>query len=325
MKTNIIYKYGLLLIALNVIMVNIASAGVPAILPIQGRLLGADGNPLADGTYQAILRIYNSSTGGVLLWQEDETFDVKNGIFSSMLGEQVPINIADSITGLWASVQIGLGTEELQPRMKIGSVPFSFKSGKSDSSAYSVNAQMSVHAVNADTSKFSKQADTASYAMNGVPVGVIMPFAGNPAQIPQGWLLCDGSALSSSDYPQLYSVISTFWGNGSSDTTGTKNFNLPDLRGLFLRGVDNGAGKDPDAQFRQPIQPGGNSGDIVGSFQDLSPSNSSTLNTSSSNQGIIPMYDSQGYRYSSNTEAGQSAGTTQIPPNAAVNYIIKVR
>ncbi len=325
MKTKMIYTSLLLTTVLSFIFINIAAAGVPVILPIQGRLLGSDEKPIADGQYQATVRIYNAPAGGVLLWQEDDTLNITNGIFSTMLGEQVPINIPDSLTNLWASIQIGIGTEELTPRLKIGSVPFSFKSGKSDSSAFSTNAQMSVHAINADTSRYSKLADTSNFALNGVPIGVIMPFAGSVANIPQGWMLCDGSALSSRDYPELYKVISTSWGNGSSDSTGTKNFNLPDLRGLFLRGVDMGAGKDADAQFRQPIQPGGNSGDNVGSYQVLNSSNSNQLFTSSSEQGVNPMYDSQGYRYSSRTEALESTGSDQIPPNASVYYIIKTR
>ena len=70
------------------------------------------------------------------------------------------------------------------------------------------------------------------------------------------WIICDGSAISRTVYSDLFSVISTTWGVGDGSST----FNLPDLRGEFLRGFDNGAGTDPNAQTRT----GGNA---IGSSQ----------------------------------------------------------
>lgn len=55
-----------------------------------------------------------------------------------------------------------------------------------------------------------------------------------------GYLLCDGSAVSRVNYPRLYSRIGTTYGVGNGSTT----FNLPDLRGEFMRGFDNGRGVD---------------------------------------------------------------------------------
>ncbi len=94
------------------------------------------------------------------------------------------------------------------------------------------------------------------------PVGSIMPFAGPDSKVPDGWMLCDGTAVSRSTYSDLFDVISTSWGNGDTSTT----FNLPDLRGTFLRGVAGTSGKDPDVSSRtNPF--GGNTGNAVGSFQ----------------------------------------------------------
>ena len=56
-----------------------------------------------------------------------------------------------------------------------------------------------------------------------LPAGMIVPYAGSTA--PDGWLLCDGSAVSTTTYSNLYSVIGTTYGGSGS------NFNLPDLRG----------------------------------------------------------------------------------------------
>ncbi|WP_019219027.1 phage tail protein [Bartonella florencae] len=52
--------------------------------------------------------------------------------------------------------------------------------------------------------------------------------------LPTGWLRCDGAAYLRSDYPALYEAIRTRWGGSDSWT----KFNVPDLRGVFLRGVD---------------------------------------------------------------------------------------
>lgn len=50
---------------------------------------------------------------------------------------------------------------------------------------------------------------------------------------PSGTLSCDGSAVSRSTYSDLFNVIGTTWGAGDGTTT----FNLPDFRGIFLRGI----------------------------------------------------------------------------------------
>ena len=63
------------------------------------------------------------------------------------------------------------------------------------------------------------------------PAGIIMPFAGNVA--PQGYLLCDGSAVDRTTYATLFGVIGTTFGAGDGSTT----FNLPDLGGRVPLGV----------------------------------------------------------------------------------------
>jgi microcystin-dependent protein len=78
----------------------------------------------------------------------------------------------------------------------------------------------------------------------GIPTGTVVPFAANSA--PSGWVICDGSlygrtALNPSPQPNLFGVIGTTYGSGDSLTT----FAVPDLRGMFVRGFDNGRGLDP--------------------------------------------------------------------------------
>jgi len=63
------------------------------------------------------------------------------------------------------------------------------------------------------------------------PAGIVMPFAGSVA--PQGYLLCDGSAVSRTDYADLFAAIGTTYGSGDGSTT----FNVPDLSGRVVLGV----------------------------------------------------------------------------------------
>ena len=95
---------------------------------------------------------------------------------------------------------------------------------------------------------------------SGVPSGTILAFGG--ATAPSGFLSCNGSAVSSQDYPDLFAAIGTAWGGD-----GAPNFNLPDLRGQFLRGWDNGAGVDPGASGRTNLYAGGQTGNNTGSYQ----------------------------------------------------------
>jgi microcystin-dependent protein len=76
-----------------------------------------------------------------------------------------------------------------------------------------------------------------------VPVGSITMYAANTA--PTGWLECSGAAVSRTTYAGLFAAIGTVFGSGDGSTT----FNLPDMRGEFARGWDNGRGIDPARAF----------------------------------------------------------------------------
>lgn len=70
------------------------------------------------------------------------------------------------------------------------------------------------------------------------PPGAVMAFA--LAVQPTGWLECNGAAISRVTYAALFAAIGVTFGNGDGGTT----FNLPDLRGEFIRGWDHGRGVD---------------------------------------------------------------------------------
>lgn len=66
-------------------------------------------------------------------------------------------------------------------------------------------------------------------------IGAVTMFAG--ATAPNGWHLCDGTAVSRTGYAALFAVIGTTYGAGNGTTT----FNLPDTRGIFVKGAGTSA------------------------------------------------------------------------------------
>lgn len=79
-------------------------------------------------------------------------------------------------------------------------------------------------------------------AMGAVPGQGSFTFS---QTVPIGWLPCDGRTVSRTTYSALFAAIGTTYGAGDGSTT----FNLPDTRGLFLRGFDAAAGIDAERQF----------------------------------------------------------------------------
>ena len=177
-----------------------------------------------------------------------------------------------------------------------------------------------------------------AYNASVVPAGMIMAFGGDLAQIPDGWMLCDGRQLSRSEYTNLYNAIGVAWGNGDNATT----FNIPDMRGVFLRGVSYNSGNDPNAETRVVLtNNGANSGNNVGSYQgDEFKSHKHTNNVWSGLTGgqdarntypggYLNASGGRGMRsgatdYANSNEINVSGGNETRPKNVYVNYIIKL-
>ena len=72
-------------------------------------------------------------------------------------------------------------------------------------------------------------------ASSGMPIGAVFPFYG--ATPPEHTMACNGAEISRTTYAELFAVIGTTAGEGDGSTT----FNLPDLRGMFIRGTGGNA------------------------------------------------------------------------------------
>jgi microcystin-dependent protein len=175
------------------------------------------------------------------------------------------------------------------------------------------------------------------------PVGAVLPYAGLLAATDtdskslntiktvlarQGWLYCDGSAYPCLDYEHLYGVIGNSFGG---DTT---NFNVPDLRGRFMRGVDGGAQQDPDAAKRTASAQCGATGDHVGSlqadaFQGHEHQYNSTIEspTTAESEGpplLMQLADQPTTSViSDGTNGAPRVSSETRPVNLAMNYLIR--
>lgn len=84
---------------------------------------------------------------------------------------------------------------------------------------------------------------TSAAPVDPVPSGAVMHFAMSSA--PTGWLKANGAAISRTTYASLFAAIGTTFGSGDGSST----FNVPDLRGEFTRGWDDGRGVDSGRAF----------------------------------------------------------------------------
>jgi hypothetical protein len=243
-------------------------AQVPATLSYQGLLTDANGNPVANGTHSVTFNFYTSSSGGTAAFSRGPlSVTTFQGLFTVILGNGGTGNAALPNLGstqYYVGLRFDTGTSDLTPLVALTAVPYAFTASALDASA-KVNASQITGTL------------AASSIPSGisVPVGTIIAFGGSA--IPSGWLICDGSEVSRTAYASLYTAISTSWGIGNNSTT----FNLPDLRGNFLRGCNScqntasanialkpltaGWG-DPDAAGRGALYSGA-TGDKVGSYQ----------------------------------------------------------
>lgn len=102
-----------------------------------------------------------------------------------------------------------------------------------------------------------------------LPVGTILSFAGAINEDREnelrksGWLYCNGQSLGrTGEYEELYEAIQTNYGHADND-----HFNVPDLRGVFIRGTSGTTDNDPDKKNRTSLLPGGATGNNPGSYQ----------------------------------------------------------
>lgn len=277
----------------------LAGEVVPRQIPYRGYL---EQNGVAVNSPGVAMRFRLFGIDGGVLHEESRTaVPVQNGQFSVELGDSTAIpKTVFQQNFLELEVAVGAAPTVLDGRQRILTVAYASSSAQS-----------------ADTMLYRGNEITDSL----VPAGTVVAFGGSTP--PSGWLLCDGSSLLRASYPRLFAAIGASHGqvDGSS-------FNVPDLRGRFVRGVDGNAGRDPDAAARAVPAVGGNSGDSVGSVQSdelrshthRSRGGATTAPTSCTNCVTLQIARED---YQPSFDATYAGGAETRPTNLALNWIIK--
>lgn len=143
------------------------------------------------------------------------------------------------------------------------------------------------------------------------PVGAINAYGGTTA--PDGWLLCQGQAISRTDYADLFAVIGTAYGSGDGSTT----FNVPDMR----ESVPKGAGLTGHTVGAH-VKSGGLA---IGEFlddriQDHKHNTQLTISGASGSNINVPGYTSN---WPTSDVISARAGDTTEVKSVGVNFIIK--
>lgn len=154
---------------------------------------------------------------------------------------------------------------------------------------------------------------------NGVPSGAIMVYGGGSA--PEGWLLCDGSAVSRQVYWMLFSVIGTLFGGGD----GANTFNLPDLRGRFPLGQDDMNGIPAGRVTAVAADVVGGSGGVEAVALSIGQMPAHNHGGAAGLAGSGGVQFAGGGAQASTVVATQGSGEAHenLPPYLTVNYIIK--
>lgn len=135
-------------------------------------------------------------------------------------------------------------------------------------------------------------------------IGSVSAFA--MATPPTGWLECDGAAVSRTTYANLFAKIGIVYGSGDGSTT----FNLPDMRGEFPRGWDNGKGVDPGRAIGS-----GQGEDIISHLHSETRRTESGLGyAAGTDHALLTL---------ATTNTGSTGGTETRPRNVAMMYCIK--
>lgn len=158
----------------------------------------------------------------------------------------------------------------------------------------------------AATSRYNLGVYSKAETDEKTPVSAIMYFPRTTA--PAGWLKANGAAISRTSYAALFAVIGTMFGTGD----GFNTFNLPDLRGEFLRGWDDGRGVDPSRS--------------IGTFQSgaiQSHSHDFTLNLQGEGGSGYPAGGASGPDGVFTSSTAVTGGTETRPRNRALLACIK--
>lgn len=272
----------------------------------QGLARDANGNAQVNASVPLRFTIYKTSATGVIVWQETQATITTNsmGQFNTVIGSGQPVNPFTAVS--FSQINWSNDNYFLKVEIQTGITTF---------------VQIGA------TTQF-QSVPYALAAPDPTPPGAIIAYGGTTA--PASYLLCQGQAVSRTGiYANLFAAIGIAYGSGDGSTT----FNVPDFRGMFLRGLDATAGNDPDKASRTASGTGGNTGNAVGSKQSEDFKSHSHTSSHDGKQLIFDGSPSGEADWTGGSlllarsftpfAVNATGGSETRPKNVYVNYIIK--
>lgn len=203
-------------------LIQTSTAQAPDQFSYQGVVRDLSNNLITNTTLGVQITIRQGSASGSNLFRETHTpvtngaglFSIEigtgtnvNGSLSAINWEMGPFFIEQAIDPMGGTNYTITGTTQLL------SVPYAL---------YAKNAGRAASAAVADEASTLAASGAASLT---VPLGTILPYAGNAGSVPSGWLLCDGTSYDVNEYQSLFNLIGTIYGSEPG------RFRIPNLQG----------------------------------------------------------------------------------------------
>ena len=307
-------KKQLLALTLCLCLFSLTSFGQETGLPFnfQGYSAAPDGKPLASTAITVKFTLYIEGNTALTHEEEHNVTTDEFGVFSTKIGDSTAVSTLNSKVPFQA-LNFHVYTYKLKVEVK----------------------QASGGSYTQISDEVMSSVPYAKTAENGVPTGTIVSFAGGLNDIPAGWVYCNGALHNPNDpeWQKLFKVLDYRWGQSGTD------FRIPDLRGSFLRGCNDGSGRDPEYGIRtNPLggtavadQPGTYQGDAIKDHQhrywDVYSSDWIGNATIPRPTHAISPSDSQlqtkGFDFSKLTTETINSSSETRPKNWSVYYIIK--
>lgn len=221
---------------------DVTNEYIITLIDLTGYMLAIDASVIAAG---------NSADDAAGFASQAEDFkDAASGFATDAYNSAVDAGEArDVVTGLYTNLAGGTTNQIL---MKSDNTDFSFTWVDLTGGGDMIKAVYDPNNVGSDA--FNRANHTGTQAISTItdlqdtlnaiiPVGIVLSFARSTP--PSGFLACNGAAVSRTTYSGLFAIIGTTFGAGDGSTT----FNIPDLRGEFVRGWDDGRGVDAARAF----------------------------------------------------------------------------
>jgi len=125
-------RVALLCIAVALVLSQLASAGVPETTSYQGVLRNDAGDLVPDGTYEFVFELYETESGGSVLWSEVQVLTTTQGVFNALLGSNVPLDLAFDVP-YWLDITVD--GSHLDPRTPLATAPYAFRATVAESLA----------------------------------------------------------------------------------------------------------------------------------------------------------------------------------------------